>query len=78
MKAFLPGIHQAGNGKLQFTQDGVLLVNFHVVRFYKGIPVFRYIFVFTAVSIQWVETDPCASFRIVIAKHGADIPFTGI
>ena len=49
-----------------------------MIRFYKSIPVVCYIFVFTAVSIQWVETDPRASFRIVITQHSSNVAFAGV
>ena len=74
MQALSAAVHKAGNGKLQLADYGVLRLDLHRVRFHKRVAVLRYVFVLYAVSVERVEADPRARFRVIIADHAAHIP----
>ena len=51
----------------------VLFCQIHIVALYQRITIFHYVAVLASFSVQWVEADPRADFRIIIAHHGAKI-----
>ena len=73
MQAFPARMDQAGHRQLQLPDDRILLLNFQLVRFYKGIFKICHIGAFYVFSVQWVETDPRSCFRIVISEYTANI-----
>ena len=60
---------------MQITHNSVLLFNRDSVGFYQSITKICDIFIFTAFSIQWIESDPCSDIRIVVAKNCTKIIF---
>ena len=76
MDRFPAAVYHHGHGELKLPDNGVLLVQWHIVGFYKGIAEVRHILVFDAFAVQRIETDPCAGLFLVVAEYRADVAVT--
>ena len=73
MNAFSAGVHHHHDGKLQLQHQAVLAGKLKCVAFDQRVAVFGNVFVFYALAVQGIESDPRAGVWIVVAQGSAQV-----
>ena len=70
---FAAGVDQSSDRELQLADQGVLLLQIHVVGFHQGEAEVGDVAVLHALTVERVEADPGTGFLVVVAQDGADV-----